>query len=100
MEQSFYLTQSQGPGTYMGQQSIDGSKYRSAEKFTVPKVDRGLLTLNKNSKPGPQEYRYEDLYKKFTKKIQPRATMGTASRDIPFAKYGSHHNVLILKGLH
>jgi hypothetical protein len=83
----------------MGQESIDGSKFISPKQFSIPKVDRGLLSRGKQKGPAPNHYRHEHIPNRMTKNINPRCTMGTASRDIPFAKYSSGNNILIAKGL-
>lgn len=57
MEQSYYLTQSQGPGQYVGHENVDTSKFRSATRFSIPKNDRGLLTLGKQKGPAPNSYK-------------------------------------------
>ena len=99
MEQSYYLTQSQGPGAYLGQDNQKISNFRSTQHFSVPKNDRGLLTMTKSKLPAPNTYKHENLYRNVTKQ-PPKATIGRAIRDIPFAKYGSWNKVMILKGLH
>lgn len=86
MEQSYYLTQSAGPGAYMGQNNVKQSHFKSATQFSIPKVDRGLLSFKDQKLPGPANYKHEHSFQKFSKR-QANCTIGNQTRDIPFSKY-------------
>lgn len=101
MEQAFYLTQSKGPGSYVGLKTHDESQFKSASQFSIPKQKRGLLERNKHrlELPGPTNYRSAQSFDRQVCKKEARATIGNETRDIPFSKYISNHKSLILKGL-
>lgn len=102
MEKSYYLTQSQGPGAYLGQDMHVQSYHKSTTQFSIPKKDRGLQFPEKSklrTLPGPGNYKSEKSFERVVSKQGPRCTIGTSSRDVPFAKYGAQNSSLISKGI-
>ena len=77
------------------------SLVRKAQKFSVPKNNRGLLTNPKPEKilPGNEPAQYETGNALVLKPRQGSFSIGKASRDVPFSKYGGQHSVLVRKGL-
>ena len=98
MEQSYYLKESPGVGNYMkDQETVIHSMLRNSSHFKFPKNDRKLQQGSEKVTPGPSEYDNDTIKTKLT---EPRMTVGNASRDVPFSKYGALHSELVRKGLH
>jgi len=96
-ERFYYGKTSLGPGAYMQTDSLN-TLNKTSSRFAPPKSDRGLLVLNKNSKPGPGNYDNISTFSK-TVRTSERCSMGRASRDIPFQKYTAQNKDIVSKGL-
>eukprot|EP00349_Pseudokeronopsis_sp_Brazil_P002129 CAMPEP_0202964178 /NCGR_PEP_ID=MMETSP1396-20130829/8259_1 /ASSEMBLY_ACC=CAM_ASM_000872 /TAXON_ID= /ORGANISM="Pseudokeronopsis sp., Strain Brazil" /LENGTH=249 /DNA_ID=CAMNT_0049686081 /DNA_START=394 /DNA_END=1143 /DNA_ORIENTATION=- len=97
----FLGREGKGPGAYYNSGNNDltflsTTRSRSQLKYSVPKGDRGLLTMTKNDKPGPASY-WADFSKLM--KQNGNFSIGKQTRDYHFSKYNSIHAALVEKGL-
>lgn len=82
MEQHFYLRETVGPGAYISQDTKSMSRTLTSMSMSIPKNDRGLLTMKKLKGPGPAEYDVVPVEKVAVKSRNFKIPLAT--RDIPF----------------
>jgi hypothetical protein len=102
-EKHFYGRESPGPGAYAEtpQKVVNLSSYRKGSHFSVPKGDRGLLTMKRNEFPSPFSYpNPNEIYCRSVAKHEGAFSMPKSSRNFNFAKFSSVHQVLVQKGLY
>ena len=101
-ERHYYGSHSPGPGVYNVDDSVQPlSSIRNGSKYSMPKGDRGLLTLKKDIKPNPFTYENAvEVYKRVLAKREGAFSMPRSERSFNFAKYASNHSVLVQKGLY
>ena len=98
MEQHFYMRETQGPGAYLKQDFVHLSPTRIAQKYSIPRRNRGLLSFSKPKVPGPGNYE-NDVQAIKSRVKDATFAMPKASRDVSFSKYGAQHAILVKKGL-
>lgn len=77
------------------------SSIRSGSHFSVPRGDRGLLTMKKDFLPSPFSYKNpNEVYNKAVAKHDGSFSMPKSDRNFNFARYSSIHSVLVSKGLY
>jgi len=96
-EKHYYGKHSPGPGCYESADKITSlSSVRSKSQFSIPKRDRGLLTIRKDNAPNPCSYQNTvDIYNKMLLKREGAFSMGRSERKFNFAKFNSMHSVLV-----
>eukprot|EP00347_Sterkiella_histriomuscorum_P004703 403359433 len=101
-EKHYYGRHSPGPGSYNSSDKIQPlSSIRTQSQFSMPKRDRGLLTLKKDNAPNPFSYTNStDIYGKIIAKKDGQFSMPKSERKFNFAKFNSLHSVLVQKGLY
>jgi hypothetical protein len=101
-EKHYFGRHSPGPGCYESADNVKSlSSIRSKSQFSIPKNDRGLLTLKKDGAPNPCSYaNSKDIFNKMIAKNEGAFSMPKSERKFNFAKYNSLHSVLVSKGLY
>ena len=107
-----YGTHSPGPGMYNSTENLGNtliniwlyivnlSSIRNMSQFSIPKQDRGLLTMKRDEAPNPFTYKNSsDIYIKVMGKSSSVFSMPKQERNFNFAKFNSLHMVLVKKGL-
>jgi len=95
--------ESPGPAKYLFDNTGDRiklSRSKLAQKYSMPKQDRGLLSQYKKVEgPSPSYYQNStEVSKKTTLKRSGCYSMGRQERKLDFSKFSSMHSVLVNKG--
>lgn len=75
---------------------VVNSSQRSASQFSMPKSDRGLLTIRPSNLPSPFSYdNPNEVYKRTVAKHEGSFSIPKSDRNFNFSKFSSVHTVLV-----
>lgn len=87
---------------YIGNEFTELSTNRKSQNFAAPKNNRGLLSLQRETSPGPGSYVSTNMLSARSESFMTKsqAAWPKATRNIPFARFGSKFNPMIYKGIY